>query len=215
MNYAFIDHNKRPSLYKIKPKIHNFCAENKLYIFPGKCRERRLKRALIKYKCSLFPNECSYNFKIKIWHKTIIHAMKEYGYHEVIFCSENYLESINLLESMFKSNVYFSLISLGDCDKAVDYFLDKYGFPVRITKYPQSNLVVYIDGVLPYYKNNILDLSGTLDCKKIIVSEYILKNTNFPFSISSLPLLEGALMLTEKETEDIIIKLCIIGTKCE
>ena len=215
MKYAFIDNQKKPLFLKVKPEVYTFETGNNLYIFPGRCRTKRLNRALSKYSYSLFPKDCSYDLKIKIWYKTIVKTMKEYGFTELIICSEKYMNHIKLLNCIYKNNIEFSITSTGDFEDVVDYFLEKFGLPVRATTCLESGLVVYIDGAIKHFKNNILDLSGTLTCEKIIVSEYILKNTPFPIIINSLHLLEGALILTGIEIEDIIIKLCIIGTKRE
>ncbi len=217
MNYAIIDNNKKSSFFRIKPEKFTFHTGHNLYIFPGLCRKNQLYRVLSRYDCSFFPNECNFDMKLKIWCKIIIQCMKEYGLKEITFCSLKYMKYINFLNSFFNKSIDFSLMLSGDSNNVIDYFLETYGFPVSTKIYVQRGLIVYIDGPVPQYEKNvkILDLNTSLDCEKIVVSEFLLKNISFPIKIDSLPVLEGALELTAKEIEDIIIKLCIIGTNCE
>lgn len=218
MNYVIIDYTKKSLFLRIKPEIFSFDTGNKLYVFPGRTTVKRLSRAMSGYTFTRFPDNCQKELKINLWCKIIIQTMKEYGLNEIIFCSEKYMDYINLLSYFLNKNIDFSLISSGDCDKSADFFLEQYGLPVRTMSFVRSGLIIYIDGLLPALNNNavnILDLNGSLNCKRITVSEFIIKNTLFPIAINSLSLLEGALILTGKEIKDIIIKLCIIGTKCE
>ena len=217
MNYAFIDNTKKPAFFKLKPKIFSFDAGHNLYIFPGRCSIKRLNKALLNYSYTLFPSDCNNDLKQKIWCKIIIQCLKEYDINEIVFCCAKHMNYLNLLKYLFDKNIEFALFSSGDSTDAADYFLEKYGLPVRTKEYIITGLIVYVDGNIPDHDSTvkILDLSSSLNHEKITVSEYFIKETPFPIKINSLPLLESALTLTGKEIKDITIKLCIIGTKCE
>ncbi len=217
MNYAYIDAQKKAKYWCIKPQIYNIKEENKLYVFPGKVNKVRLKKAMSKFNFSELPKNCNSEIKTEIWCKTISQAMKEYNFKEIVFCSEKHMDNIEILTYFFKENIKFSITPSIDDETVIDFFLEHFGLAVSVKNSVSDSLVVYFSGAVPktFEKTLILDLSANLNCKKISVCSYFIKNHTFPLEIVSLPLLQAAMDLTETKIKDIIIKLCIIGTKCE
>lgn len=217
MNYAFINTLIKPGILRIKPKIYKFKTGHNLYVFPGKCSDKKLKKAIEKHSSFLIPERCTDALKNSVYCKAILQALKENNLSEIFFCFENPMKKIEILTYFFNHDIRFSLTPSENSDAAADYFLEKYGLPVTIVSKVNNGLLVYEKGILPPVENTalLLDLSGGLASPKLGISEYILKEESFPIKITSLSLLETALTLTGLDVKDIIIKLCIIRTKHE
>lgn len=214
MNFGYIDHSLKSVFLNRKPKIYQFDTGNKLYIFtPFKKPKKNIKKQNI-----IMINDFSESFYEKfVYQKAILQTLKEKNIGEISFCFENAKDYIFLLEEMFKNNISFSLTDCAFSDEVADYFLENYGHPVRILGRLKTGLLVYIGGTLPLCDDNVLKLDFTrnLPGEKIVISEFLIKNTFFPVKISSFGLLDAALKITGKEIDDLIIKLCIIRGQAE
>ncbi|MFA7637477.1 MAG: hypothetical protein WCX81_06915 [Monoglobales bacterium] len=217
MKTAFVDTSEKASIWRIKPKIYDFGKENQLYVFPGKCREKRLAKVLSKCDVKIIDENCSDEFSRKVYLKAILQIMKEKDIENLTFCFKNPSEYLDIFLSLFKREIPFSVTFSMENEQLVEYFLEKYGHPITITGNVKNGLLVYGGGFFPEISDSatVLDLSGGLNGDKLEFQEFLIKNVSFPIHITSLPLLRAALNLTEKDVEDIIIKLCIIRTKSE
>lgn len=209
MNLGYINPSSKQSFLLRKTKIYQFDNSNKLYIFyPFKKPPKIIKKHNIK----IIDEYSESIYKKSVYMKTILQILKEKNINELSFCFENAEDYLFILEEIFKKNIPFSLTDCTSAENVTDYFLEKYGHPITITRRIKSGLLVYIGGTPPMCDSGVfkLDLTKKLPGNKIIISEFLIKNRIFPIKITSFGLLDAALKLTESDTEDIIIKHSII-----
>ena len=214
MNFAYINANLKHRFFIRKPKKYDFETGNSLYVFENYKKPTKIfKNQNIKIIGDESENICK-NF---VYIKTILQILKEKGLSDVTLCFDNTKDYIPLLEELFKKNVSFSLADCLGALETTDFFLEKYGHPVRIIKKVNCGLFVYFGGEVPFCNKGTikLDFSNNLIGNKITIDEFLIKNISFPIKISSFGILDAALTLTGKKIKDIIIKPCIILSEDE
>lgn len=209
MNLGYIDTSHKPSIFTKKPKMFTFDNGNKLYLFPQLNKQPRI---ISKLNLLMIDNNSESFCKEFVYTKAILQILKEKNLSEITFCLDNPINHLYILEFMFKNNISFSLSSCMDSDNIVEYFLEKFGHPIRILKTVKTGLFVYLGGTPPRIEKNVLklDLRGSMEGEKTVIAEYFIKNKNFPVKITSLSMLDAAIKLLDADKSDIIIKFCII-----
>ena len=203
MKLGYIDNFSKYYFFKRKYKVFTFETGNELYIFS---RTKNINKLIGKTGVEIINENCDKDFLNHLYIKIINKCMKEHNLKDITFSFYNSADYLPLLTHFIKNEINFSLAESTDSQNMSSFLLETYGLPVAVTQRVKTGLYVYFDGNKIRCENSVL----MLDIKKSINSDYLIKECLFPIKISSPALLNAALLLTEKNLDDIITKPCII-----